>query len=54
MREEKTEVPGNDLNYVSLDHEMGRLGANTIRYQAVEKIITRHLAILRYAAQDGR
>ena len=52
--EEKVEIPGNDLNYVSMDHEMARLNANTLRYQVLGKLVTQHLGILRYAAQNGR
>jgi flagellar basal body rod protein FlgB len=52
--EEKNVVPGNDLNYVSLDHEMGRIGANALRFQAIGKMVAKHLGILRYAASDTR
>ncbi len=54
IQEEKVEVPGNDLNYVSLDHEMARLNANTLRYKVIGKLISEKLAGLRYAAQNGR
>ena len=54
VEEERIEVPGNDLNFVSLDHEMARLSANSLRYQVVGKLVTHHLGILRYAAQNGR
>jgi flagellar basal-body rod protein FlgB len=52
--EEKVEIPGNDLNYVSMDHEMARLNANTLRYKVLGKLVTHQLGILRYAAQNGR
>jgi flagellar basal-body rod protein FlgB len=47
-------VPGNDKNYVSLEHEMARLSANTVRYDAVAKLVTQHLGMLSYAASDAR
>jgi flagellar basal-body rod protein FlgB len=52
--EEKNEIPGNDLNFVSLDHEMARLSANSLRFKVVGRLVTHHLGILRYAAQNGR
>ena len=51
---ERIAVPGNDKNYVSLEHEMARLTANSVRYEAVSKLITQHIGILNYAASDGR
>ncbi len=52
--EEQNTIPGNDLNYVSMEQEMARLGANSIRFQAVGRIISQHMGMLRYAAQGGR
>lgn len=52
--EVKEVIPGNDLNYVSLDNEMSKLGANTLRYETVSKVVSRQLGILKYAASDGR
>ena len=54
VNEERIEIPGNDLNYVSMDHEMARLNANTLRYKVLGKLVSHHLGILRYAAQNGR
>ncbi len=54
VHEEHNVVPGNDLNYVSLDHEMSRIAANAIRFKAVGKMVSRHLGMLQYAASDGR
>ena len=54
VNEERIEIPGNDLNYVSMDHEMARLNANTLRYKVLGKLVTEQLGILRYAAQNGR
>ena len=52
--EVRDHVPGNDLNYVSLDKEMSRLNANTLRYETVSKVVSHQLGILKYAAADGR
>ena len=49
--EERVEIPGNDLNFVSMDHEMARLGANSLRFKVLGKLVSHHLGILRYAAQ---
>jgi flagellar basal-body rod protein FlgB len=46
--------PGNDKNDVSLEHEMAKLMANSVRYEAGCDIISRRLAMLRYAASDGQ
>ena len=54
VQEEKIEVPGNDLNYVSMDHGMARLNANPLRYKVLGTLISKKLAGLRYAAQNGR
>lgn len=54
IEEERVEIPGNDLNYVSMDHEMARLNANTLRYKVLGKLVSHHLGILRYAAQNGK
>ena len=52
--EVKDHVPGNDLNFVSLDKEMAKLNANTLRYETVSKVVSKQLGILKYAAGDGR
>lgn len=52
--EVRDHVPGNDLNYVSLDKEMARLNANTLRYETVSKVVSKQLGILKYAAADGK
>lgn len=53
IHEEKNRIAGNDLNYVSLDTEMARLTANTVRYEAVGKLVNKQLGIISYAATDG-
>jgi flagellar basal-body rod protein FlgB len=52
--EEHNVIPGNDLNYVSLDHEMARLSANTIRYEAVTKLVSTQMGMLAYAASNAQ
>ena len=52
--EEKNAVPGNDLNYVNLDYEMSRLNANSIRFDTIGQLVSKHLGMLRYAVTDGR
>ncbi|MBN2526200.1 MAG: flagellar basal body rod protein FlgB [Deltaproteobacteria bacterium] len=52
--EVRDHVPGNDLNYVSLDKEMAKLNANTLRYETVSKVVSHQLGVLKYAAQDGK
>lgn len=47
--EETWATPGNDGNYVRLEHEMSRLQANGLRYRAVTTMVSRHLGMLRYA-----
>ncbi|MCU0661929.1 MAG: flagellar basal body rod protein FlgB [Myxococcota bacterium] len=51
--EEHTVIPGNDNNFVSLDHEMARLAANTIRYEAVSKLVSTQMGMLAYAASNA-
>ncbi len=52
--EDSTVVPGNDGNSVSLEREMSKLSANSIRYQAAAEIMSRRLGLLKYAiAQMG-
>ncbi|MCC6748480.1 MAG: flagellar basal body rod protein FlgB [Deltaproteobacteria bacterium] len=45
---------GNDGNAVSLEREMAKLSANSIRYRAAAEMISRHIGMLRYAATDGQ
>jgi flagellar basal-body rod protein FlgB len=46
-------IGGLDGNNVSLEREMSKLQANDLRYQGAARLVTRHLAMLRYAANDG-
>ena len=45
---------GPDGNYVSLDREAAKIGANKIRYDVVSAIVRSELEGLLYAAGDGQ
>ena len=47
-------TPGNDGNTVSLDREMAKLTANSIRYRSAAEMLGRRVAMLRYAVSDGQ
>lgn len=42
-----------DGNAVSLERELSKIDANRTRYAATSELVTRRLALLRYAAGDG-
>ena len=42
-----------DGNAVNLERELAKVDANRIRYAASGELVTRRLALLRYAAGDG-
>ena len=44
---------GPDGNGVSLEQELAKLDANRVRYSTVSELVSRRLALLRYAASDG-
>jgi len=44
---------GADGNAVSLEREMAKLDANRVRYGTSTELVSRKLAMLRYAASDG-
>jgi flagellar basal-body rod protein FlgB len=44
---------GLDGNNVSIEREMSKLQANDLRFQGAARLVTRQLAMLRYAANDG-
>jgi len=46
--------PAPDGNSVSMERQMAKLAANSLRYRATSELINRRLALLRYAASDGR
>lgn len=52
--EETWATPGNDGNYVRLEHEMSRMNANSVRYRASTQMVNMHLGMLRYSIGSGR
>ncbi len=46
-------LQGPDGNAVSLERELAKIDANRTRYAANTELVTRQLALLRYAAGDG-
>ncbi|MBN2725678.1 MAG: flagellar basal body rod protein FlgB [Deltaproteobacteria bacterium] len=47
-------APGNDTNAVDMDREMAKVAANSMKFEAVATMVTKHLGMLRYGASDGR
>jgi len=45
---------GNDGNTVSMEREMAKVVANSIRYRANVEILSRRMALLKYAVTDGQ
>jgi flagellar basal-body rod protein FlgB len=50
---DESHIGGLDGNNVSIEREMSKLEANDLRYQGAAKLVTRQLAMLRYASNDG-
>ena len=48
------QAPRVDGNTVSLERQMAKLEQNRVRYGAASAIVSRRLALLRYAATDGQ
>jgi flagellar basal-body rod protein FlgB len=46
-------LPSGDGNAVSLERELAKIDANRTRYETSGELVTRRLAMLRYAAGDG-
>ncbi len=44
---------GPDGNAVSLERELSKIDANRTRYNTTAELVTRRMAMLRYAAGDG-
>ena len=42
-----------DGNAVNLEREMAKIDANRVRYSTTSELVSRRLAMLRYAATDG-
>jgi len=47
------QLQGADGNAVSLERELAKIDANRARYAASSELVSRKLALLRYAAGDG-
>ena len=43
-----------DGNSVNLEREMAKIDANRVRYSTTSELVSRRLAMLRYAATDGQ
>lgn len=52
--EDNSTPKGRDGNNVSLEREMAKIMASSLRYDAAAEIVSRRLAMLRYAAADGQ
>jgi flagellar basal-body rod protein FlgB len=50
---DESSLGGLDGNNVSIEREMSKLEANDLRFQGAAKLVTRQLAMLRYASNDG-
>jgi flagellar basal-body rod protein FlgB len=46
-------LQGSDGNAVSLERELSKIDANRARYATSAELVSRRLAVLRYAAGDG-
>ena len=46
-------LQGSDGNAVTLEREMSKIDANRARYATSAELVSRRLAVLRYAAGDG-
>jgi flagellar basal-body rod protein FlgB len=46
-------LQGPDGNAVALERELAKIDANRVRYNTSAELVTRRLAMLRYAAGDG-
>ncbi len=42
-----------DGNHVNLERELAKMDANRVRYATASELVSRRLALLRYAAGDG-
>lgn len=45
--------PSVDGNAVNLEREMAKVAANRVRYGTTSELVSRRLALLKYAASDG-
>ncbi|MCC6812205.1 MAG: flagellar basal body rod protein FlgB [Deltaproteobacteria bacterium] len=54
MVSDESTPAGRDGNNVSLEREMAKIMASSLRYDAAAEIVSRRLAMIRYAATDGQ
>lgn len=47
------EIPDQDGNSVSLEAQLSKKTANTIRYNVLNEVLRRKIGMLKYAATDG-
>jgi flagellar basal-body rod protein FlgB len=47
-------TPSPDGNAVSTERQLAKLSANSLRFRATSEMLSRRMALLRYAANDGR
>ena len=47
------EVPDQDGNTVSLETQMAKTTANTLRYEEITELLNRKIGMLKYAVSDG-
>ena len=50
---EENPVVGADGNGVSLERELAKLDGNRVRYSTLSTLVSKRLALIRYAAGDG-
>lgn len=50
---DESRAGGLDGNTVALEREMSKLQANDLRFQGTSRLVTKHLAVLKYAANDA-
>lgn len=51
--EDTGQMVGADGNAVSLERELAKIDANRVRYAATAELVTRRMALLKYAAGGG-
>lgn len=51
--DDSTVTPGQNGNTVSMERELAKLSANSLRYRANIDILQRRMGLIRYAVSDG-
>ncbi len=47
-------TPAPDGNAVSMERQLAKLSANSLRFRATSELVSRRMALLRYAANNGK